>query len=65
MLRIGRHQVQCILETYGQRPAGELIALADSEGQLELAVVNGSAAQRTGAKVGGMVEVECEESVVE
>ena len=65
VLRIGRHQIHGILEAYGQRPAGELIALADSEGRLELAVVNGSAAQRTGAQVGDGVEVEYDESVVE
>ncbi len=43
--------------TYGDQTAGALVALTDSEGFLEVAVVNGSAANLLGARVGDMVEV--------
>jgi hypothetical protein len=43
--------------SYGWRGKGELIALADSEGFVEIAVVNGSAARELGAEVGDVVEV--------
>ena len=36
---------------------GDLIALVDSEDHLEIAVVNGNAAQQLDAKVGDVVEV--------
>lgn len=39
------HEIVGLQVSYGQRSAGELIALGDSQGRLELAVVNGSAAE--------------------
>jgi S-adenosylmethionine hydrolase len=50
-------QVEGIVDSYGHRQAGELVALVDSEGFLEVAVVNGSAAKLLGAKLGEVVEV--------
>jgi S-adenosylmethionine hydrolase len=49
----GRWRIECggaeiggLVRTYGDRPAGELVALIGSGGRLEVAVVQGSAAQR-------------------
>lgn len=44
-------------ETYGEAGEGELLALQDSEGRVELAVRDGSAADRLGLSVGGVVRV--------
>jgi hypothetical protein len=57
IVRIGGCEIHGVVEFYGQRPRGELVALADSAGRLEVAVVNGSAAQRTGARIGDAFEV--------
>lgn len=46
-----------IVETYGKRPPGALVALIGSAGKLELAVVAGSATQRLSAKVGDTITV--------
>jgi S-adenosylmethionine hydrolase len=56
-VRLGRHEVRGLSLTYGDRPPGQLIALADSSGRLEIAVVGGSAAQLTGARHGDEVEI--------
>jgi S-adenosylmethionine hydrolase len=45
------------VRTYGDAPAGELIAMFSSRGRLELAVVNGSAAKLLRAKTGDLVRV--------
>jgi S-adenosylmethionine hydrolase len=60
LLRVRGHEVRGLVTSYGHSPSGELVALLDSENQLELAVVNGSAAQFTGAQVGDVVEVDVE-----
>ena len=57
IVRIGQCEIRGVAEFYGQRPRGELVALADSAGRLEVAVVNGSAAERTGARVGDTFDV--------
>ncbi|HZZ73154.1 MAG TPA: SAM-dependent chlorinase/fluorinase [Pirellulales bacterium] len=46
-----------LARTYSDRSLGELVALLNSSGRLELAIVNGSAAQKTGALVGSEIEV--------
>jgi hypothetical protein len=46
-----------LAESYGWRKKGDLIALVDSEGFIEIAVVNGSAARELGIEVGDLVEV--------
>ena len=49
--------IQGLVNTFGERPAGELIALIGSTGNLGIAVVNGNAAQKLGTKVGDVVDV--------
>jgi hypothetical protein len=56
-VRLGGWEVRGLVQAYGDRPPGELVALADSTGRLELAVVNGSAARLTGAIAGSGLEV--------
>jgi S-adenosylmethionine hydrolase len=56
-LRAGRFDVHGVADSYGAYPPGKLIALTSSDGQLELAVVNGSAAHITGMQVGDILEV--------
>jgi S-adenosylmethionine hydrolase len=50
-------KVQGIVRTYGERSPGELVALVGSSGWLELAVVNGNAADDLAAMVGDAVTV--------
>jgi S-adenosyl-L-methionine hydrolase (adenosine-forming) len=50
-------EIRGVVASYGHRGPGELVALVDSENYLELAIVNGSAAQVTGAQVGDVVDV--------
>ncbi|MGE5072703.1 MAG: S-adenosyl-l-methionine hydroxide adenosyltransferase family protein [Anaerolineae bacterium] len=49
-------EVRGLVDTFGERPVGELIALFGSTGSLIVSVVNGSAAQRLGVKVGDSFE---------
>jgi hypothetical protein len=57
-VRLGGIEVHGLVKTFGERPAGELIALYGSTGSLLVAVVNGSASQRLNTKVGEEVEVD-------
>jgi S-adenosyl-L-methionine hydrolase (adenosine-forming) len=52
------HKIIGLAQAYGQRKPGELTALVGSSGYLEIAVVNGSAAQTLQAQVGAPVIVE-------
>lgn len=52
-------EVRGLSRTFGERAPGELIAFFSSHGELALAVVNGNAGQRLGARVGDPVEVVC------
>jgi len=54
-VRLGDHETEGILSTYGDRPDAALIALVGSSGRLELAIVGGSAAQTLGSGVGDPV----------
>lgn len=56
LVRLGGVEVRGLQTAYGERPAGSLVALFDSQGRLEIAVVNGSAAARIGAGLGTIVE---------
>lgn len=47
------------VRTYAEAPRGELVSLISSSGLLEVAVVQGNAAQQLGARVGTPVQVEC------
>jgi S-adenosylmethionine hydrolase len=49
--------VRGITESYGHKNPDDLIAVVDSEDYIEIAMVNGDAAQKLGAKVGDVVEV--------
>lgn len=55
---IGGIEIQGLVNTFGERPVGELIALLGSTGNLIVSVVNGSAAVRISAKVGDSIQVE-------
>lgn len=58
-VRIGNHRIEGIAPSYGHRPIGSLVAVIDSDGFLEIALVNGNAAHKLGLKEGDIVEVEC------
>ncbi len=57
VVRVAGATVDGLVRTFGERPAGELIALFGSYGDLILSVVDGNAALRLGASVGDEVEV--------
>jgi S-adenosyl-L-methionine hydrolase (adenosine-forming) len=50
-------EIEGLVNTFGDRPPGELVALYGSTGSLIVAVVNGSAAQRLQGKPGDTLEV--------
>ncbi len=50
-------EIKGMVNTFGEQPVGELVALIGSTGNLGIAVVNGNAQQRLGTKVGDRVEV--------
>jgi S-adenosyl-L-methionine hydrolase (adenosine-forming) len=50
-------EIKGMVNTFGERHLGELIALIGSTGNLGIAVVNGNAQQRLGTKVGDTVDV--------
>jgi hypothetical protein len=56
-VRVLGREIDGIVPSYGHRQPGELVALVDSENYVEVAIVNGSAAQFLGAKVGDVVEI--------
>jgi S-adenosylmethionine hydrolase len=56
-LVVGGMTIDGLVQTFGQRPAGELAALFDSSGMLSIAVVNGSAAEYLGLDQGDWVEL--------
>ena len=57
LFRLRGAQVAGITKSYGHKQPGDLVAVVDSADYLEIAVVNGSAAQQLDAKVGDAVEV--------
>lgn len=56
-IRLSSNEIYGMVNTFGERPVGELVALIGSTGNLGIAVVNGNAVQRLGTKVGDVVEV--------
>jgi S-adenosylmethionine hydrolase len=56
-VRLGGVEINGLVHTFGDRPPGELVALFGSTDSLIISVVNGSAAERLGVKVGDPVEV--------
>ena len=57
-VRLNGIEIKGMVNTFGERGVGELIALIGSTGNLGIAVVNGNAQQRLGTKVGDGVEVD-------
>jgi S-adenosyl-L-methionine hydrolase (adenosine-forming) len=57
IVTLNGHDIVGLQTTYGQRQSGELIALGDSQGRLEIARVNGNAAAVLGALPGECVRV--------
>lgn len=57
LVRVRGREIRGLSYAFGDRAPGELVALVDSDDRLAIAVVNGSAAQETGAQLGDQVEV--------
>ena len=57
-IQCAEHEIVSLAQAYGERGHGELTALVGSSGYLEIAVVNGNAAQMLKAQVGAPVIVE-------
>jgi S-adenosylmethionine hydrolase len=53
-------EIDGLVETFGDRPPGELVALYGSTGNLIVSVVNGSAAARLNPRIGDEVEVKAQ-----
>lgn len=58
VIHVNGKEIRGLSISYGHQKPGELIALIDSEGYLELAVVNGNAAKYIRAHVDDSVEIE-------
>ncbi len=56
-IKICNTEIHGMVQTFGERPVGELVALYGSTGNLIVSVVNGSAAQRLDAEIGDEIEV--------
>ena len=56
-VRVCGVEIEGMVQTFGERPLGSLIALYGTEHDLNISVVNGNAAKQLGAKVGDVVEV--------
>jgi S-adenosyl-L-methionine hydrolase (adenosine-forming) len=56
-IRLVGVEITGMVDTFGERPVGDLVALIGSTGNLGIAVVNGNAQQRLGMKAGDRVEV--------
>jgi S-adenosylmethionine hydrolase len=57
-VRLGQSEIKGLVDTFGERPVGEVIALLGSTGNLIISVVNGNAAQKLSATVGDPFEAE-------
>jgi S-adenosylmethionine hydrolase len=57
LFRLQGTEIKGISVSYGEKQPGELVAVIDSEEFVEIAVVNGNAAQELKAKVGDEIEV--------
>jgi S-adenosylmethionine hydrolase len=56
VVRLNRTEINGMVDTFGERPVGGVIALLGSAGNLIISVVNGSASEKLGAKVGDVIE---------
>jgi S-adenosyl-L-methionine hydrolase (adenosine-forming) len=57
IIHIAGREIGGLVNTFGDREPGSLVALIDSDGGMAIAIVQGSAARETGAQVGDRVEV--------
>lgn len=57
LVRVGNVEIEGLVDTFGERPPGEVIALYGSTGNLIVSVVNGSAAEKLGLALGAPLEV--------
>jgi len=57
LIRIHGHEIDGIIDSYGHREVGDLVAVVDSEDYIEISVVNGNAARTLNVNVGDSVEV--------
>jgi S-adenosylmethionine hydrolase len=56
-VRVSGREIHGMVNTFGERPVGDLIALMGSTGNMGVSIVNGNAVQQLGTKVGDPVEV--------
>jgi S-adenosyl-L-methionine hydrolase (adenosine-forming) len=56
-VKVKGQEINGLVQSYGHRKPGEFVALVDSEGFVEVAVVNGSAAKMLDMKLGDAVEI--------
>jgi S-adenosylmethionine hydrolase len=56
-ININGEQITSLVSTFGERPAGSLVALLDSSGSIAISVVNGSAVKVLNARLGDKIEV--------
>lgn len=63
VIQAGEERSDGLVDTFGKRPEGALVALFDSSGMLSIAVVNGNASARLGLNQGDWVEVYFSESL--
>jgi S-adenosyl-L-methionine hydrolase (adenosine-forming) len=57
IFQIGQVKIQGMVNTFGERPKGELVALIDSFDHLCISIVNGSAAKVLNSQVGDTIKV--------
>ena len=57
IVHLGDIEINGLVNTFGERPVGELIALIGSTGNLGIALVNGDAAAKLGVKQGNEILV--------
>ncbi len=62
-IRLYGREIRNLIMTYAQKKSGDLVALVNSQKNIEIAVVNGSASDLLDAFVGGVVEVFFESKV--
>ncbi len=56
IVRLDSAEIKGMVNTFGERPVGDLVALLGSTGNLIVSVVNGNAASQLGVKVGDTIE---------
>ncbi len=57
LISIGDSAISEIVQTFGEKQPGELVAMFDSSNVLQIAVVNGNAARQLNAQVGTIVKL--------